>query len=181
MEKKKFLLIFVILAVILALASGLYRSLATDTIPPAAEPAPPRPAADFTVYDLDGNEVHLSDFAGKPIVLNFWASSCGPCRSEMLDFQKAYELLGENVQFLMVNVTDGQWDTIDSASEYVTDNSFTFPVYYDTAVNAAAAYGVYGLPTTLFINAEGNIIANRSGAMSLDVLLGGIDLIYRPE
>lgn len=181
MEKKRFLLIFVLLAVVLALAATLYRSLTTDTIPPAGDPAPPRAAADFTVYDLEGNEVHLSDFEGKPIVLNFWASSCGPCRSEMPDFQRAYESLGEKVQFLMVNVTDGQWDTLENASSYVADNGFTFPVYYDTAVDAAATYGIRGLPATVFINAEGNIIASRSGAMSLEILQGGIDLIYRPE
>ena len=180
MEKKKFLLLFVILAVVLALAAGLYRNLSgqSSPIPPAAAPAEPRPAADFTVYDFDGSEVHLSDFAGKPIVLNFWASSCGPCRSEMPDFQTAYEVLGEEVQFVMVNVTDGHWDTLDTASAYITDSGFTFPVYYDTTVEAAIAYGVRGLPTTVFINSEGNIIANRSGAMNYEILMGGIDLIY---
>ncbi len=182
MEKKKFLMLFVILAVVLALAVGLYRNLSglSSPIPPAAAPADPRPATDFTVYDLDGNEVHLSDFAGKPIVLNFWASSCGPCRSEMPDFQTAYEVLGEDVQFVMVNVTDGQWDTLDTASAYIADSGFTFPVYYDTTVEAAVTYGVRGLPTTVFINAEGNYIAQRSGAMSYDILMGGIDLIYHP-
>lgn len=182
MEKKKFLLLFIILAVVLALAAGLYRNLSgqNSTIPPAADTAPPRPAADFTVYDLEGNEVRLSDFTGKPIVLNFWASSCSPCRSEMPDFQTAYESLGENVQFLMVNVTDGYWDTLETASAYVADRGFTFPVYYDTTVDAAVTYGIRGLPTTVFINAEGNIIASRSGAINLEILLGGIDLIYRP-
>lgn len=182
MEKKKFLLLFVILAVVLALAVGLYRNLSglSNPIPPAADPAPARPAADFTVYDLEGNEVKLSDFVGKPIVLNFWASSCSPCRSEMPSFQQAYDDLGEDVQFVMVNVTDGHWDTLETASAYIADSGYTFPVYYDTTVEAAVTYGVRGLPTTVFINAEGNIIASRSGAMSHEILIGGIDLIYHP-
>ena len=52
-------------------------------------------APDFTVYDLDGNEVHLSDFVGKPVVLNFWASWCGPCKMEMPDFNEKYLEIGE--------------------------------------------------------------------------------------
>lgn len=58
-------------------------------------------APDFTVYDLDGNEVHLSDFIGKSVVLNFWASWCSPCKMEMPDFNEKYLEIGEEVQFLM--------------------------------------------------------------------------------
>ena len=68
------------------------------------EPAELTKAFDFTVYDEEGNAVKLSDFEGKPVVLNFWASWCGPCKSEMPDFEEAYGEYGEEIQFLMVNI-----------------------------------------------------------------------------
>ena len=136
-------------------------------------------APDFTVYDRDGNPVKLSDYRGKPVVLNFWSSRCGPCQMEMPDFQKAYEDLGEEIHFLMVNVTDGSWDTVDSASAFIAENNYTFPVFYDTDISAASAYGVYSLPTTYFIDAEGNGVAYGMGAMDLETLMSGIDMIYK--
>ena len=71
-------------------------------------------APDFTVYDGDGNEVHLSDYKGKPVVLNFWATWCYYCKEEMPDFDRAYEKYPD-VQFLMVNATDGIQETMASA------------------------------------------------------------------
>ena len=78
-------------------------------------------APDFTVYDVSGNPVKLSDYFGKPIVLNFWASWCGPCQMEMPDFQEKYETLDGQVQFLMINMTDGSRETVTSASEFIKD------------------------------------------------------------
>ena len=154
-----------------------------DTTPPEdtgdSEEVPVYPAPDFTFYHLDGSAANLSDYFGKPMVLNFWSSNCGPCRSEMPDFQRAYEELGDAVNFVMVNVTDGYWDTVDSASSYVAEEGFTFPVFYDTDNHAAYTYGITGLPTTFFLSAEGNLVAGRSGAMNYDILMSGIDLIYQ--
>lgn len=134
-------------------------------------------APDFTVYDKDGNEVHLSDFAGKPIVLNFWASWCSPCKSEMPDFNQAYLDYGEEVNFLMVNMTDGNRETVESASAFIEEQGYEFPVFYDTDYDAALTYGAYALPTTYFIDAEGYAVAWAQSALSAENLQKGLDMI----
>lgn len=134
-------------------------------------------APDFTVYDAEGGEVHLSDYVGKPIVLNFWASWCGPCQMEMPDFHEKYLELGEDLHFLMINMTDGSRETVKSASAFIAERKYTFPVYYDTQSNAAMTYGAYSLPTTYFIDAEGYVIAQATGAIDAETLQRGIDMI----
>lgn len=134
-------------------------------------------APDFTVYDAAGNPAKLSDYFGKPIVLNFWASWCGPCQMEMPDFQEKYETLDGQVQFLMINMTDGSRETVTSASEFIKDQGYTFPVFYDTETDAATAYSANSLPTTYFIDAKGNVIARATGTISDDTLQRGIDMI----
>ena len=134
-------------------------------------------APDFTVYDLEGNAHKLSDFRGKPVLLNFWASWCGPCQMEMPDFQKYYESHGDKVNFVIVNLTDGQQETVESASAFIAEKGYTFPVDYDTDIDAAAKYGVSAVPVSYVIDAEGYFVAWAQGALSADMLQQGMDLL----
>lgn len=134
-------------------------------------------APDFTVYDSDGNIVRLSDFLGKPVVLNFWASWCGPCKMEMPAFEELYHEYGEEVQFIMVNLTDGARETVEIATTFLETNHYTFPVFFDKDTDAAWAYQVYGIPVTYFINAEGHLVAQGSSALDTDTIRKGIELI----
>ena len=128
-------------------------------------------APNFTVYTEDGKAVKLSDFFGKPIVINFWASWCGPCRDEMPHFEEAYETLGRSVQFIMINLDPSKED----AKEFLTENGYDFPVYYDSYSEASTKYGVSSIPTTVFIDRDGHIDSKGVGNLSKEALMDGIE------
>jgi len=136
-------------------------------------------APDFTVFDSKGHEIHLSDFAGKPIVLNFWASWCPPCKSEMPHFNEVYANLSEDndVVFMMVDLTDGSRETQSDGANYVEEQGYDFPVYFDNEQEAANAYGISSIPTTIFIDSDGNIATGYKGAIDKETLITGIELI----
>ena len=150
--------------------------------PPAEETEEKKtPAPDFTVTDAAGNEVSLSDFLGKPVILNFWASWCGPCKLEMPDFDEACKEYGDRIHFVMVNLTDGYQETVDTATAFLETKDYTFPVYFDTAQEGAIRYGVSAVPVTYFIDAEGNFVAMGQGMLTAEALQKGIDLLLPEE
>lgn len=135
-------------------------------------------APDFTVLDGEGKEVKLSDFFGKPIVLNFWASWCPPCKAELPDFEDACKKYEGEVVFLMVNMTDNQIETVEVAKDFIKTYGYDFPVYFDVNYQAATVYGVRSIPQTYFINAEGEAVASATGMISAAQLEQGIGMIY---
>lgn len=186
----KLLIAVLAFAVVMVGASRLYQSLSRQmedsgaavvtqgTQPESTrETQPPTPAPDFTVYDKEGGAHTLSDFQGTPVVLNFWASWCGPCTGEMPEIQSFYDSYGDKIQFLIVNLTDGSQETVDTASAFLAEQGYTFPVYYDTQMEGAIAYGVNAIPVTYFIRADGTLAAWTQGAMTDSQLQKGIDLL----
>ena len=127
-------------------------------------------ALDFTVYDKNGSTVSLSDFYGKPILINFWATWCPPCKSELPDFDAVYADYGEDVVFMMINMTDGSRDTVERASAFVADNGYSFPVYFDKDLDAAYTYGASSIPMTVLIAADSTIIGAQVGILTEEQL-----------
>lgn len=134
-------------------------------------------APDFTVYDVEGNPVSLSDYLGQPVVINFWASWCPPCKAELPDFEKLYGEKQDEVVFLMIDLVDGQRETAENGAGYIESNGYTFPILFDTDQSAAYAYGISSIPTTLFIDREGYIVDGKVGQISESGLRRGIELI----
>ncbi len=138
-------------------------------------------APDFTVYDAHGNAVKLSDMKGKPVVLNFWASWCPPCKREMPDFNEKYLEYKDKIQFMMVNLTDGYQETQSTAEKFIESTDYSFPVYFDTDLDGAYTYGISSVPQTFFIDSDGILVTGAQGAISGDMLQKGIDFIYNEE
>jgi len=149
----------------------------SDATAPEETTQPDVAAPGFTVYDADGDQVTLESLRGKPVILNFWATWCGYCVMEMPDFQEAYEEFGDQIHFMMVNVTDGYQETEDTARAFIAGREFTFPVYYDLDLSATNAYGVASMPVTYFIDAEGMAVAYGRGALDAASLRQGIDML----
>ena len=146
----------------------------TDEVPENAEDVDIIQAPDFTVTDYEGNSVNLSDFFGKPIVVNFWATWCGPCKMELPDFNALAEEYRDEVVFMMVN-TEGSRNSENEVKEFVEDAGYTFPVYFDTEYSAYYTYGLTSIPRSLFIKPSGEINFAIIGIMDEESLRKNIE------
>ncbi|MDV6378990.1 TlpA disulfide reductase family protein [Sporosarcina sp. GW1-11] len=116
-------------------------------------------APDFELTTLDGKNVKLSDYRGKTVLLNFWASWCPPCRSEMPHMEAYYKEYSEseNVEILAVNMTKTEKNKEQSAKDFVEEYQLTFPILLDKKSDVMKMYQVKVYPTTYIINEEGVI------------------------
>jgi peroxiredoxin len=128
-------------------------------------------AYDFTLQDLDGNSVNLVDFRGRPVIVNFWATWCAPCRIEMPELQAAFDHYQD--EDLVILALD-QDEPIDVARAYFYDEmNLTFTPLLDENSAIATSYGSYSvLPTSYFINGEGLVTAVHRGPMTMSQIEG---------
>ena len=132
------------------------------------------PAPDFTQTDQDGQSHPLSDYQGKTVFLNFWATWCGPCKMEMPDIQALYEDWDENAGELVVlgvaGPNIGQEGSAEDITAFLEENGYTYPVVMDETGTLFYQYGISAYPTTFMIDTEGNVFGYVQGAVSREVM-----------
>ena len=111
-----------------------------------------RSVGDFSLLDLDGKTVHLSDYKGKTVLINAWATWCPPCRAEMPDLENYYRQQKDN-NFVILAINAG--DTLEQAQGFARSNNLSFPVLLDPDVEILQALGITGFPTSILIDPDG--------------------------
>lgn len=135
-----------------------------------------RPAADFTLPLFNGEQITLSSLRGKPVVINFWASWCIPCREEAALLEKTWRAYKDKgVVFIGVDIQDRETDAL----AYIKEFDITYPNGPDTKGKITIDYGVSGIPVTFFINREGMIVSRWVGAINERLLVAKIEEIMR--
>ncbi|WP_226579023.1 TlpA family protein disulfide reductase [Halobacillus litoralis] len=128
-------------------------------------------APDFTLETLQGETVKLSDFKGKKVFLNYWASWCPPCRDEMPEMQRFHEEFEDEVVILAVNGT-GSEDNLNDVKDFVIEGGFSFTVLLDQELEINQLYQIISIPTTYFIGTDGVIQEQRIvGPMTYDYMV----------
>ncbi len=134
-------------------------------------------AVDFTFTDRFGEEQKLSTLFGKPIIINFWATWCGPCQMELPYFNEANEKYGDKIQFVMLDLADGAYETREGAIAFAENKGYSFPLYFDELGEGSLAYSITAIPLTVVINADGQIVDTHLGTMSSEELQVLIDKV----
>ena len=148
--------------------AGMIEEVDSDDAPQINAPAP-----DFELKSLTGEKKHLADYQGKVVVLNFWATWCGPCKDEMPFFQEIYERYGSEIAVLAVN----NQETVDKVSPFVEELGLTYEILMDNDGSVATQYQVIGFPTTYFIDPNGIIKFLHVGVLTQEQLDGYLDLL----
>lgn len=130
-------------------------------------------APDFTLTTLEGETITLHDLRGTAVVLNFWASWCGPCRYETPFFQQIHEARGDEVLILGLN----QRETPATVADFGAEFGVTYPLLLDSEGRVGTAYRVFGLPTTVLVDGEGVVREVLPGAVSTAVLGARIEAL----
>ena len=139
------------------------------------------PAYDFTLTDQYGNTHTLSDYKGKIVMLQFFATWCTYCKAELPSVQELYEELPDDLVILVVNQPGGRETDKQGVIDFLDKNGYTFPTVFDEDGQVNYNYGITGLPTTYLINTEGNVYGYMPGAMDKQTMLQIIDMARNNE
>ncbi len=135
-----------------------------------------RPAPDFTLTTFTGDTISLAGLKGKPIVINFWASWCPPCRIEAPLLERTWRAYKDRgVIFIGVDIQDKEEDALN----YIREFDITYPNAPDPTGEVSIDYGVSGLPVTFFISRKGEIVRRWVGAIEKEVLISAIEEIMK--
>ena len=152
-----------VVLVIILISGLLIAGCSTDSSSDDSAQAPQvgKLAPDFQFQDVDGQYIFLSDLQGRPVLINFWASWCGPCIYEMPYLQQVYEeWSGQGLVVLAIN----KGESLSTVSDFVQSGNFSFPVLLDINQYVALEYNAWNIPTTFFIDKDGVIQAIKIGA-----------------
>ena len=168
-----------VVTVMVAVAVGLAVAVTFRSSPassPLTQTFRHQRAQDFRLTDVrdPSKSLSLTGLRGKPVVVNFWASWCVPCRQKMPAFERVWEAMRGRVAFLGVNHEDAR----GAALKLLRQTGVRYPVASDPAGKTAAAYGLFGMPTTLFVAADGHLLARHTGQMSERDLRAAIDRLF---
>ena len=165
-------------AAIFELAASVPQQL-TSTADTRSDPLVGKPAPDFTLKALDGRDVALADFHGRPVLINFWASWCPPCQLEMPDLVRTYaDRSADGLVVLAVNLTTQ--DTITNVRDFVKAFNLPFPVLLDeTDTVSRDLYRLRGIPMSVFVDRAGVVSRVRIGATTGEQLGAFIDEIVK--
>lgn len=158
-------------------ASGDAQKGDTQSGTPAESETEANPIPEFSMTDANGKTVSISDLFGKPTVINFWSSTCPYCIDEMPYFQEMYETYGEDINFVMLDIIGFNGETEDMGRSFIEEQGYSFPVYYDTQMEATYTLGLRSLPMTLFLDSDGNMTAMANGRIDKETIQKGIDMI----
>lgn len=145
----------------------------------SADESPVAPLADLALVDQNGVEHKLSDYKGKTVFLNFWATWCGPCQREIPDIEALYNDRGKNEGDLVVlGVANPKTDdhptnsdvSVDEVKAFINDYNITYPVLMDTTGELFGAYGIMSFPTTFMIDKDGKVFGYMSGSLTADIM-----------
>lgn len=164
---KKSVLYAILAVLVIALFGGGYLLYQRETAKAQSAPAPSELGAlktlpfpvNVPLTDKDGKTVNLSDYKGKAVVVNFWATWCPHCIVEMPEFQKVQkEMAGEDVVFLFVDQLDGVQETKEKALQFIKEKGYDFNVLFDDQGKLFLSLGLRGIPDTFFLNKQGELV-----------------------